>query len=245
MPANNWILLPIVLAASLCGCGGDDTTVQEPPPVGEPPPPQAQPPPAPAPAPVVDTGPWAIDAARGQALFVTTCQRCHGENAAGGYGPALDNTATCTPCASYTQLWQRIEEFMPLRDPESCDAVCARDIAAWITNGFSTAASCSVEYVVDAATAQNFTARVRILNFRGLEVPAWRLGFTAPAGHGYTAASGASLSRSGEQVLLRSDAGLADGELLEVTLQGTHDGLAEVPADLRLEAPPCFTAAPG
>lgn len=194
---------------------------------------------------MVDAGPWATDAARGQALFVSTCQRCHGENAAGGYGPALDNAVTCAPCADYTQLWRRIDEFMPLRNPEACDAACARDIAAWITNGFSAAPSCSIEYVVDTATSQSFTARVRILNFRGLDVSAWRLGFTAPAGHRYAAASGASLEHSGEQVLLRSDARIADGALLEVILQGTHDGLAAIPADLRLEAPPCFTAGSG
>lgn len=244
-----WVLW---VAIGLVACGGEEQAVVENPPAGEEPGPP-QPPPNPPdppdeeePAAPTDAGPWVIDAARGQAQFAEKCQRCHGENAGGGYGPALNNTSTCAICADFTALWLRIDEFMPLRNPAACDAACARDIAAWISNGFSPAPSCSVEFTYQLVTAESFSAVVRIFNFRGQRVPDWRLGFTLPAGHAVNGVVDAVLKREGDQVLLSAygSAGIADGQTLAIGLQGTHPGHAVVPTDLRLEASPCFTAPP-
>jgi hypothetical protein len=185
-----------------------------------------------------------LDLARGQALFVEKCQRCHGEYGVGAYGPALTSTATCPPCAAFTRLWQRIDEYMPFRNPEACDAPCSRDIAAWISNGFSTVPSCSVDFRYDSASGQRFLATVLIFNFRGLDVPAWRLGFTLPPRHGLTGARNANVEQSGDQVLVRpfdATPGIANSAVLEIGLEGTYAGEAIVPVDLRLEASPCFT----
>jgi hypothetical protein len=234
--------LMLGLLVVLAACGGEDADVS-----GNAPPPA---PPAPAPAvpvvPVVpaDAGPWILDPARGQALFTEKCQHCHGVNAVGGYGPSLHSTVTCPPCAEFTMLWQRIDEFMPLRNPEACDADCSRSIASWISNGFSVLPSCSVEFRFDSVAAQHFTATVRIRNFRGVDVPSWRLGFTLPASHDLVATTHAVASVSGDQVEIRPLAvspGIANGSTIEIAMQGTHSGLAVAPNDLRLEASPCFT----
>jgi hypothetical protein len=191
-----------------------------------------------------------LDLARGQAQFVEKCQQCHAPNGIGGYGPALTNTVTCPACSEFTQLWKRIDEFMPFRNPEACDAACSRDIAAWINNGFSTAASCAVRFRYDSVAGQRFAATVQIDNFsmRGLTVPSWRLGFTLPPDHRVTAASNAVAEQSGDQVLLKPIAAtpsIPSGAVLEIRLEGSHGGAAALPADLRLEAPPCFTAVSG
>lgn len=235
--------LSVAIACGLLACDGESTV---PVPPAEPPtapdPPATSPPPPPA----ADTGPWRLDATRGQQLFGELCQRCHGPQASGGYGPTLNNPATCGPCGGFTTLWQRIDGFMPLRNPEQCDKACARDIAAWISNGFSPAASCSVEYRYGRITPEGFTAGITIRNFRGLPVPSWRLAFTLPAGHAITGVVDALSSRSGDEVLLQSygNQGIADGSEWHITLQGTQAGIATVPSDLRLEAPPCFTTPP-
>ncbi len=194
-----------------------------------------------------DTGPWALDLPRGQSLFLEKCQQCHGPNGVGGYGPALTSTITCPPCAEFTQLWRRIDEYMPFRNPEACDAACSRDIAAWISNGFATTPSCSVEFRYDTVTAGHFTATLRITNFRNLDVPKWRLGFTLPIGHTLTASTNAVATHADGQALLRpfEDAPrIADGAMLAIGLEGMHAGTPIVPTDLRLEASPCFTATP-
>jgi hypothetical protein len=90
--------------------------------------------------------------------------------------------------------------------------------------------------------------RIDNFNFRGLAVPVWRLGFTLPPDHRVTVASDAKVAQSSDQVLLEphdSAPGIPSGAVLELRLEGTHDGPAVVPADLRLEAPPCFTARSG
>jgi hypothetical protein len=237
-------VLFVWLAAGLAACGGDDagSSGNEPPLV--------QPGPAPAmpvvPASSVDSGPWVLDTLRGQALFTEKCQHCHGLNATGGYGPALTSTVTCPPCAGFTMLWQRIDEFMPLRNPEACDADCSRSIAAWISNGFSTLPSCSVDFRYDSVAGQRFSATILIRNFRGANVPTWRLGFTLPANHDLTGTMNALATVAGNQVELRplpAGPDIANGATVEIGLQGTHGGLTAMPTDLRLEASPCFTGA--
>lgn len=192
-------------------------------------------------------GPWVLDLARGQAQFLEKCQHCHGPNGVGGYGPALTNTSTCPPCGNFDGLWRRIDDYMPLRNPEACDASCSRDIAAWISNGFSTSPTCSVQFRYDSVTGQHFVATIRILNFRGRDVTGWRLGLTLPADLGVTTVSNALATQSGRQLLLAPFAmatTIPDGALIEVGLEGTHGGAAATPGDLRLEAAPCFTAPP-
>lgn len=244
-------LLSLGLVAQLAACDDEDTAVVDNPPAwipAEPQPPfPPHPPVSPDPGPAADPGPWALDMAHGAALFAEKCQHCHGPSGVGGYGPALTNTVTCPPCREFTGLWRRIDEFMPFRNPESCDATCSRNIAAWISNGFSTAPSCTVDFRYDSLGAQQFSASVRIHNFRGLAVPSWRLGFTAPAGHAVTAAGNALVTQTGGEVLITPllvAPGIADGAILEFGLQGTHGGVAILPDNLRLEASPCFTAPP-
>lgn len=229
-------LLCLLLCA--CGGGGGGGSVSLPP-VEDP----DDPPPLPK-----DEGPWALDLAQGQALYVEKCQGCHQENGRGGYGPALDNTFTCPPCESFDRLWRRIDEYMPLRNPQACDADCSRHIASWILNGFSTAPSCTLEFRYDSITADRYRATLRIANFRGKPVADWRLGLRLPEAQQVSAARNASFVQDGREVLLQPPAGsggIADGAALELGIEGSHGGATPVPADLRLEAAPCFTAPPG
>lgn len=246
-------VLLLAIAVAMAACTGEEDGLVGTPPVGgeQPQPwipaPAPVPVPVPEPAPVVDTGPWVLDLERGAALFVEKCQRCHGPSGVGAYGPPLTNTTTCPPCRDFTALWRRIDEYMPFRNPEACDADCSRHLAAWISNSFSTAPSCSVDFRYTSLDAQHFSATVRIFNFRGLEIPSWRLGFTLPPGHAVTGASNALVVQTGDQVLVTppdGNTGISDGAILEIGLQGTHGGLASIPNDLRLEASPCFAAPP-
>jgi mono/diheme cytochrome c family protein len=227
------------LLSGLAACGSED--------VGGRAPPAVQPAPVltvPVDTVSADTGPWPLDPVRGEAQFTEKCQHCHGINATGGYGPSLHSSVTCPPCAEFTMLWRRIDEYMPLRNPEACDADCARNIAAWISNGFSVLPSCSVDFRYESVAAQRFTATIRIRNFRGLDVPTWRLGFTLPANHGLVATTNAVAAQTGDQVEIRPLAaalGIPGGATFEIGLQGTHGGLTVVPTGLRLEASPCFT----
>lgn len=245
------LLLALVMGLMSCSDDGMEVAapIQQPP--ADLPPVQAPPAGQPVttiPTDITDTGPWVLQPTRGQALFAEKCQHCHGASGAGGYGPALTSAATCPPCQEFTMLWKRIDEFMPLRNPEACDAQCSRDIAAWISNGFSIAPSCSVEFRYDSIEARQFMATVRIVNHRGLDVPVWRLAFSMPVGHAVTSVRNASGSVVGDQVLLSplaSTSVIRHGAALEVGLEGTHAGSAIIPGDLRLEASPCFTIAPG
>ncbi len=40
-----------------------------------------------------------------------------GPSGVGAYGPPLTNTTTCPPCRDFTELWRRIDEYMPFRNP--------------------------------------------------------------------------------------------------------------------------------
>lgn len=235
-----WLFLTLTLAAG-CG-GGTQTAALTPPPVLEEDEEEDDdPPPAPLAA-----GPWRLDPARGHELFVEKCERCHGVDAGGGYGPALTSTTTCRMCASFQELWPFIDENMPLRNPSACDTQCARDIASWIMNGRSTAPSCTLEFEYIVAGADRYSALLRIRNRRGLGVAGWRLGFTFDsAAQDVITVTGATLSTSDTGLVLTPDAAhasIADGASVEIGIQGTHGGSVAVPADLRLEASPCFTA---
>ena len=235
----------IVLTLTACGQGGG--TSAPPPDVGGPVDEGPDLPPPDVPPTSTADGPWALDLARGRTQFVEKCQGCHGESGRGGYGPALTDTGTCPPCAEFTRLWQRIDEFMPFRNPAACDAQCARDIAAWIFNGFSTEPSCTVDFLYDSMTGNRFTATVRIVNLGALDVPTWRLGLSLPAGHTLVPMQKAIASESNGQVLVSPEPDyqrIGSGATLAISFEGTHGGTAVVPGDLRLEAPPCFTAPP-
>ena len=238
MQARVWWVGVTLVAWTLSACGSGTTA--ETPPAEE----TSQPPTETSPR---EAGPWVLDVARGEALYIEKCQGCHQQNGSGGYGPALTDTGTCPPCAEFTRLWQRIDEFMPLRNPAACDASCARDIAAWIFNGFSTTPSCSIEFRYDSIDADRFEATVLITNGRGQDVPTWRLGWTLPPGHQLVSSRNAQFTETQGQIVLRPQeptALIARGATLAIGLQGTHGGIVPVPTDLRLEAPPCFTPPP-
>lgn len=196
--------------------------------------------------PAADEGPWALDLSRGRDLFIEKCQGCHAENGGGAYGPALNNTISCPPCETFDRLWRRIDDVMPLRNPQACDADCSRQIAAWILNGFSIQPSCRVDFRHDSIADGRYTARLRIDNFRGVPVTVWRLGLTLPPGQHVTAARGAGFTQHGEQLLLTAVAGSApidDGAFHEIFVDAEFGGAdAPLPTALSLDASPCFAA---
>lgn len=207
--------------------------------------PDPDPTPTPTPQAGDDAGPWALDLSRGEALYADLCQSCHQRNGTGGYGPALDNDLSCRTCAEFGTLWPHIDAEMPLRNPETCDAECARNIAAWIINGFSTVPSCSVDFRYDSIAPDRFSASLRIVNFRGEDVPEWRLGLRFTDDERLVAAEGLRFGQEDGEVLIEplpGDTRIADGETREFSLSGEHRGSPLQPSDLRLEAPPCFTA---
>ncbi len=226
-----------ILAALLAGCGsGGNPPIDEDPDVEEPPPPP----------PLRDEGPWVLDLVQGKALFIEKCQGCHGVNGQGGSGPMLTNAGTCLPCENFNRLWRHIDEFMPLSDPQACDADCSRHIASWILNGFSTEPSCTIEFNYDSITSDRFFASFRIDNQRGKPVGSWRLGFNLPGGQSITGARSATFSAEDSEVLIQpvaSNVVIADGGHVEFGIEGMHAGVTAAPGDLRLEASPCFTAA--
>lgn len=230
-----------LLATLLAGCGSGSGTNGNPPIDEEPD--LEEPPPLPPPR---DEGPWMLDLVQGKALYIEKCQGCHQENGQGGYGPALTNTFTCPPCESFDRLWRRIDEFMPLRNPQDCVGDCARHIAAWILNDFSTEPSCSIEFRHDSLASDRYSASFRIDNQRGRPVETWRLGFELPAGQQITAARNAGFTQQDSRVLIQpveASRVIADGGYVEFGIEATHGGSPETPRGLRLEASPCFTVA--
>ncbi|MES0874557.1 DUF1592 domain-containing protein [Sinimarinibacterium thermocellulolyticum] len=136
----------LVLAglAALSACGGNYSGHGEPEPGsgGIPTPvPTLVPTPAPSATPTATPGPGGdTDAAlqRGAQRYAQQCASCHGARGQGGVGPALTDTTNCPSCASFDTLWTRIRDTMPSSNPRACDEACARDVAAFILNGFST-----------------------------------------------------------------------------------------------------------
>lgn len=232
----------LVLALALTGCeggAGPQAAATTPPPVV----PEEEDDDDDPPLPPAITGPWRLDMARGHDLFVEKCERCHGVNAAGGYGPALTNPITCRPCSSFAELWPFIDDNMPLRNPAACDAQCSRDIASWLMNGRSTAPSCSLSFDYVVAGADRYSAILRIANTSGQAVSGWRLGLTLPSGQDLITATGASIATAADGIVITPDAAhaaIANGATVEFGIQGTHGGSLSVPPDLRLEASPCF-----
>jgi mono/diheme cytochrome c family protein len=232
-----WITL--LLMAALAACGRYDGRADEfmPPaaPGGATPPPSAR----------TESAP--IDLVRGEALYQDQCAHCHGAEGRGGRGWPSLRDASCQSCGEYTDLWRTIEDTMPWRAANRCDRRCARDIAAWIINDFSTVPSCTVRFEYTQITMQDFSASLRIRNQRGRDVDSWILAWTPDPGQRYTAAQGASFSQGEDALELvptAEAAVIADGAEVLVTLQGVHEGLNTIPDDLQLEAPPCFASAP-
>jgi mono/diheme cytochrome c family protein len=199
----------------------------------------------PSPAPQVE--PDSIDLVRGEALYQDLCAHCHGPEAQGGRGWPSLRDASCQSCGEYTDLWQTIEATMPWRAANQCGRRCARDIAAWIVNDLSTTPTCTVGFEYTQIGMQDFRATVRIANRRGLDVETWTLAWTPDAGQRITAVDGGEIESRATDLLLMPAAGnahIADGDEVRITLEGTHEGMNAAPDDLRLEAPPCFAAAP-
>lgn len=79
-----------------------------------------------------------VDLVNGKSLYDAQCRSCHGAQGNGGVGPALNNSTSCPSCASHDTLWVEIRDTMPQQSPSSCDEGCARDVASYIMNNFST-----------------------------------------------------------------------------------------------------------
>lgn len=79
-------------------------------------------------------------AADGKALYAAECATCHGADGEGAAGPSLRDLG-----ARYAQasLATRIDETMPLGDPDRCDRRCAEAIAAYVLATFKGAIVCS------------------------------------------------------------------------------------------------------
>ncbi|MFP5305936.1 MAG: DUF1592 domain-containing protein, partial [Gammaproteobacteria bacterium] len=157
------------------------------------------------------------------------CQSCHGTTGEGGIGPALTGTASCPSCASFDTLWPRIRDTMPSTDPARCGEACARDVAAYILNGFSTAppddgggggpaptpaptptpgptppppaATCAVELSYPSVWNTGFVAEVVIRNFSGASVDGWKVEFTFPNDQQITNDWNTVLTQSGAAVV--------------------------------------------
>ncbi len=229
--ARGWPVL--LLAAVLIACSGYDGR------------PQGEIGATPRPAPQADADP--IDLGRGEALYRDLCAHCHGPEAEGGRGWPSLRDASCQSCGEYTDLWQTIEATMPWRAANQCGRRCARDIAAWIVNGLSTAPTCTIEFEYAQIAMQDFRATVRIANRRGLDVKSWTLAWTPDAGQRITVVEGGDIEPRATDLLLTpaaAHARIADGGEVQIVIEGTHEGVNTVPDDLRLEAPPCFAAAP-
>lgn len=222
----------IVFAVLLAACGeysGGSVTDVEPPPVG-------------------DGGTSRpIDLSRGRALFLDQCTACHGSEGQGGRGPSLRSTASCASCADYDGLWRFIEDSMPQNNAALCQRDCARDVAAYILNGFTTEPSCTLVFAYEQLGSDRFVAAIELHNLSDREVSGWRVDFTFPEDQVVSAARGAAVEQDGAAVIATSvedTAQLPAGARRRFELEGVHGGTATEPTDLRLEAPPCFAAAP-
>jgi cytochrome c5 len=70
----------------------------------------------------------------GKTLYTSICATCHGSTGKGGRGPSLNQ---CSVCGKETDLMSKIETFMPPTNPTSCDADCAKDVAAYVLDAFN------------------------------------------------------------------------------------------------------------
>ena len=99
------------------------------------PPVAAQAPAAAAPLPRIWQGAYtAAQAQRGKPIFETSCSGCHGQNLAGGRGPALAGNVFRTKWnnESVLRLLRLIVETMPRGDPGSLSDETATDIVAYV-----------------------------------------------------------------------------------------------------------------
>ncbi|MDP9139909.1 MAG: cellulose binding domain-containing protein [Pseudomonadota bacterium] len=190
----------------------------------------------------------AISLASGRAIYEDQCVVCHSAGGQGGSGPSLNNTARCTICADFHTLWPFIAENMPFRNAGRCVGSCARDVAAYIVNAFSTEPGCSVKFEYNSLTSDRFEAVISIQNRGAKDVSDWRVDFSFPDDQRVLAATNAVVTQADAAVvaLPLQDSGSipASGDLI-FGIAGTHGGISNAPTDLRLEAPPCFAAPPG
>ncbi len=77
------------------------------------------------------------DRVRGAALYRELCASCHGPAGEGGTGTVLRGRT-----GDAAALAQVIDATMPKGMPERCDAVCARDVAAYVLGGFAAEPAC-------------------------------------------------------------------------------------------------------
>ena len=125
-----------LVLATIAGCSGDYSGNGNPPDGVPTPLPTTSPVPTATPTPGGDD--LGATLQRGAQRYAQQCASCHGGSGQGGVGPALTNTTSCPSCASFDSLWPRIRDTMPMSNPGACDESCARDVAAYILNGFST-----------------------------------------------------------------------------------------------------------
>ena len=91
--------------------------------------------PASAPVPRIWQGAYTTaQAQRGKATFETSCSGCHGQNLAGGRGPALAGTAFQTKWnnEAVLRLLRLIAETMPRGDPGSLPEETVSDVVAYV-----------------------------------------------------------------------------------------------------------------
>ena len=84
-------------------------------------------------------------AARGQAAFLASCQRCHNADLSGDRGPALkgERFTTSWGGGSVGRLFEKIRDTMPVFATSTIDEATKLDIVTFIlqTNGFPTGAA--------------------------------------------------------------------------------------------------------
>lgn len=109
------------------------------------------------------------------------------------------------------------------------------------------AATCSVEFSYQSVWNTGFVADVTIRNFSGADIDGWAVEFTFPNNQLITNDWNTVLSQSGAAVRALPESynsAIANNGSTSFGFQGTHDGISELPQDVRLDAPGCTTTAP-
>uniref|UniRef100_UPI0030131E68 Putative lipoprotein n=1 Tax=Teredinibacter turnerae TaxID=2426 RepID=UPI0030131E68 len=71
----------------------------------------------------------------GEALYEAQCASCHGKDGKGGL--AGGELLGCDVCGDFSLLALRIEQTMPLGNPEQCDTQCSSQIAGYMLENFA------------------------------------------------------------------------------------------------------------
>lgn len=76
-----------------------------------------------------------LDLVSAKTQYDAMCSNCHGSDGSGGLGGSLINCKTCT---SFDNLTHKIDQTMPTGAANTCTEACAKNIAGYILNGFTT-----------------------------------------------------------------------------------------------------------